>query len=69
MNDRTITRASRRGTKSTPIEQHPKRTTIRSNIRLTPEEIAVAMELARSDRVEEQIEAYALRKRTAVMCV
>lgn len=69
MNDRTITRASRRGIKTAPITKpHPTRTTIRSDIRLTAEEIAVALELARGDRLEEQIEAYALRKQVAVMC-
>lgn len=68
MRDMTITRASRRGTKTSPVENHPKRTTIRSDIRLTAEEVAVALDIARSDRVEAEIEAYALMKRAAVSC-
>jgi len=66
--DRTITRASRRGAHTVPIPKpHPSRTTIRSDMRLTPEEVAVAMQIARADRIEAQIDAYALRKRMAVM--
>ena len=68
MNDRTITRASRRGNHTVPVDNHPKRTTIRSDIRLTPEEIAVAMQIAQADRIERDIDAYALRKRLAVEC-
>ncbi len=62
MNVNTIRRAVRTGAKTAPIENHPKRTTIRSDIRLTAEEIAVALTIAAADRIEESIQAYALRK-------
>ncbi len=62
MNDRTITRASRQGTRTAPIEGR-KAKYIRGEIKLSPEELAIAMELARGDRIDRDLAAYAIRKR------
>ncbi len=63
MNDRTVTRASRRGTHTVPIEARSKR--IRSDTKLYPDEIALAVDMARADRIERDIEAYAHKKKAA----
>lgn len=62
MNDRTITRASRQGTRSVPIDQ-PRTTRIRNDTQFFPDEIALAVEMARTERIERDIAAYAIRKR------
>lgn len=65
MNDRTITRAARHGTKTTPVDTKPRPKRIGDSTRLRPDEIALAMELARADRTEQEIRDYAHMKRTS----
>ncbi len=60
--DRTITRASRTGARTVPVE-HRKAKYIRGDIKLNAEELAIAMELARGDRIDRDLAAYAIRKR------
>ena len=63
MNDRTITRASRQGAKTTPVEgRKPRPKRIYNNVVLTRDEIALAVEMARGDRIEQSIRDYAYRK-------
>ena len=62
MNDRTITRACRQGAKTTPVEGKPRRFRIYNNVVLTQEEIELAVEMARADRMEHDIRAYAYKK-------
>lgn len=65
MNDRTITRAARQGARTVPVERKPHPPTIRGNVTLTPDELELAMEMARSDRLEQSLRDYAHRKRTS----
>ncbi|MDN4644973.1 hypothetical protein [Arthrobacter sp. PsM3] len=65
MNDRTITRAARTGTRTQPVESKPHPKSLRGNLSLTPDEVAIAMELARKIRTKQDIAAYAARKRTS----
>jgi len=62
MRDTTVSRACRQGTKTTPIENKPRRFRIYNNVVLTQEEIALAVEMARTDRVEQSIRDYAYKK-------
>lgn len=64
MNDRTIPRASRRGTHTLPVDK-PRAKRISSDMKLYPDEIALAVEMARNERVERDIRAYEIRKRDA----
>jgi hypothetical protein len=65
MNERTVTNASRRGTRTVPIPNRPKRIRHDRPITLSAEELALAMEIARHERTEQQIRDYTHRKRTA----
>jgi hypothetical protein len=65
MNDRTISRAARAGTRTQPVESKPRPKKLRGNIALAPDEITTAMEMAREMRIKRDIAAYAARKRTA----
>lgn len=60
MNDRTVHRAIHQGARTVPVEQRSKR--IRGDVRIHPDEVELAIELARADRIEQAIAAY--RKRT-----
>ena len=62
MNDRTVARACRQGTKTTPVEGKPRRFRIYNNVVLTQEEIELAVEMARADRIEQSIRDYAYKK-------
>lgn len=62
MRDTLITRASRQGTRTVPVESR-KAKYIRGDIKLSPEEVAIAMELARVERIERDLASYAIRKR------
>ena len=62
MRDATITRACRQGAKSTPVENKPRRFRIYNNVVLTQEEIELAVEMARADRIERDVRAYAYKK-------
>lgn len=65
MRDTTITRASRVGAKTVPVEHKPRPKSLRGNIRLTADELTTAMEMARELRIKSDIASYAVRKRTA----
>jgi hypothetical protein len=65
MNDRTITRASRQGAHTVPIDHRPHPKKLRGNIALAPDEISTAVEMAREIRIKQDIAAYAARKRPA----
>ena len=58
MNDRTITRACRAGAKTVPVDGRPRPKEIRGDVTLDPDELALALELARADRIEQQIRDY-----------
>ena len=62
MNDRTVARACRQGAKTTPVEGKPRRFRIYNNVVLTQEEIELAVEMARADRIEQSIRDYAYKK-------
>ena len=62
MRDATVSRACRQGTKTTPVEGKPRRFRIYNNVVLTQEEIALAVEMARADRLEQQLRDYAYKK-------
>jgi hypothetical protein len=63
MNDRTVTRAARAGTKTIPVESRARPKAIRGNIDITPDEVTLAIEMAKSDRIKQDIRDYADRKR------
>jgi hypothetical protein len=65
MNDRTIPRAARAGVKTIPVEKRVRPKRVRNNVRLTPDEIALAVNIARADRIEQDTRDYAYKKRTA----
>lgn len=62
MNDRTIPRACKAGARTVPVDRPRRAKKISGNITLSPSELAIAMELARADRVEQQIRDYTYRK-------
>lgn len=62
MNDQTIPRAARAGVRTVPVEKRVRPRRVRNNTRLTPDEIAAAVDMARSDRTERDIAAYRVRK-------
>ena len=62
MRDTTVSRACRQGTKTTPIENKPRRFRIYNNVVLTSDEIELAVEMARADRIEQSIRDYAYKK-------
>jgi hypothetical protein len=65
VNDRTMARAARRGTKTAPVDNKPRPKSLRGNITLAPDEISTALEMAREIRAKQDMAAYAARKRTA----
>ena len=62
MRDTTVARACRQGTKTTPVENKPRRFRIYNNVVLTQEEIELAVDMARTDRIEQSIRDYAYKK-------
>ena len=59
-------RATRRNLATQPFPGNkPRPKKLRGNIALTPDEIAIAMEMAGKIRLNEDLAAYAARKRTA----
>lgn len=65
MIDRTVHQAVKGGAKTVPVSDRPRPKTIRGNVALTPAELGIALEMARSDRLEQDIRNYAHRKRVA----
>ena len=65
MIDRTMHQAVKGGAKTVPVGNKPRPKTIRGNETLTPAELSIALEMARSDRLEQDIRDYAHRKRVA----
>ena len=65
MIDRTVHQAVKGGAKTVPVADKPRPKTIRGNGALTPDELAAALEMARSDRLEQEIRDYAYRKRAS----
>ncbi|UUG70006.1 hypothetical protein SEA_ZUCKER_47 [Arthrobacter phage Zucker] len=65
MNDRTVHQAVKRRAKSVAVESRARPKQIRGNIDITPDELALALDMARKDRVEQDIRDYAHRKRTS----
>lgn len=65
MNDRTVYRAVHQGAKTVPVDPAARSKRIRGNVPLAPDEIAVAIEMAREDRIEQDIRDYAHRKRSS----
>jgi hypothetical protein len=63
MNDRTVVRAARQGTHTVPVDPAARSKRVRGNIPLAPDEVQLAVEMARTERIERDIRAYALRKR------
>jgi hypothetical protein len=63
MNDRTIPRAIKQGTRSQPVSDRRRRPIrLRGDVTLAPDELALAMELARAERIKNDIAAYALER-------
>lgn len=61
MNDRTVSRAARHGIQTVPVESaKPKQKQYEPKLR--PDEITLALELARQKRVKDDIAAYATRR-------
>lgn len=65
MIDRTVHQAVKGGAKTVPVTDKPRPKTIRGNVALTPAELSLALEMARSDRLEQDIRDYACRKRVS----
>lgn len=63
MNDRTVHQAVKGGAKTVPVQDKPRAKTIRGNVTLTPDELGIALEMARGERLEHEIRDYAYRKR------
>jgi hypothetical protein len=63
MNDGTVKRAVRHGARTRPIEHKPRPKVIRGDVALPRDELALAMEMARADRIKQDIRDYAHRKR------
>lgn len=62
MRDNPVHRAYRQGAHTVPVDPAARSKRIRDNPRLAPDEIQLAVEMARSDRVEQDIRDYAYRK-------
>ena len=60
MNDRTVHRAIHQGTRTVPVESRSR--VIRGDVRIFPDEVQLALEMARDDRTEQAIAAYKARK-------
>jgi hypothetical protein len=64
MIDRTVKQAATAGIRTVPAERrYAKR--VRGNVTLAPDDVALAVEMARAERIERDIASYAIRKRTA----
>jgi hypothetical protein len=63
MNDRTVHRAVRSGAKTVPIDTRGRPKVIRGNIELTPDELSIALEMARGERLEQDLRDYSYQKR------
>ena len=64
MMDRTVNQAVKGHAKTVRLDDKPKAKTIRGNVRLAPDEIALALDMARSDRLEQELSDYAYRTRS-----
>jgi len=64
MNDRTVHQAIKGRAKTAPVESRARPKTIRGNIDLTPDELSLAIDMARSARIEHDICEYKDRKRS-----
>jgi len=63
MNDRTVSRAIKQGTRSQPVSDRRRRPIrLRGVVTLAPDELALAIELARAERIKDDIAAYALER-------
>jgi hypothetical protein len=61
MNDNTVKRAIKQGARSQPVSDRRRRPIrLRGEVTLAPDELALAMELARAERIKDDIAAYAL---------
>lgn len=63
MNDRTVHQAAKGRAKTVPIDSKPKVKKIRGNVMLTPDELTLALDMARCDRLEQELRDYAHQKR------
>ena len=63
MIDRTVHQAVKGRAKTVPVDRKPKAKTIRGNVTLAPDEIALALDMARSARLEQELSDYAYSKR------
>lgn len=62
MKPRSITRISSQGVRTVPIESQRRAKHIRGNITLNADELALALDMARTERIEQAIRDYAYRK-------
>jgi len=65
MRDNIVHRAYRQGAHTVPVDQVKRPKRLRGNIRVSPDEITLAVQLARADRIERDIADYAARKRAS----
>jgi hypothetical protein len=66
MIDRTVKQAATAGIRTVPVPSARRNAKyIRGDIRLAHEEVAIAVEMARTERIERDIASYAIRKRTS----
>ena len=63
MNDRTVQRAVKGRARTVTVESKPKAKKVRGNVTLTPDELTLALDMARSDRLEQELRDYAHRRR------
>jgi hypothetical protein len=64
MIDRTVKQAATAGIRTQPVPSARRNAKyIRGDIRLAHEEVAIAVEMARNERIEQQIRDYAWKKR------
>jgi len=63
MNDRTVQRAVKGRARTVPVDSKPKAKKVRGNVTLTPDELTLALDMARSDRLEQELRDYAHRRR------
>ena len=62
MRDNTVKQAIKAGARTTPVERKPRRFRIYNNVVLTADEIELAVDMARADRIEQSIRDYAYKK-------
>jgi len=64
MIDRTVHQAVKGRAKTVPVADKPRAKAVRGNVTLEPDELALALDMARSDRLEQELHDYACRKRS-----